>query len=192
MTLVRIPIDLTWSGASGSPGVNIWHARFDTGAIPTPADLQEVVDALQTFYATIDGLYPNTLTASFAGEAAGVGPDSGDTFTANPWSEPGDNANGYLSPATMMYVNWSTSTGGRRGRGRTFIGPLDAGVREANGTPTEEARGVLQGAVDALVSSSLSDNGWAVGVWSRTDAVLRDFTSGSVPNMFAVLRSRRD
>ena len=29
MPTVRIPVDLTWSLATGSPGVNVWHARID-------------------------------------------------------------------------------------------------------------------------------------------------------------------
>lgn len=192
MALVRIPIDIIWTGATGSPGVNVWHARVEDGVQPLATDLEEVTEALQQFYSAIDELFPGTCRVEFAGEAGGVGPDSGNVYEAPGWVVNGGGGASFLPPANAMYVNWKAATGGRSGRGRTFIGPLDITTTEADGTPTPGDRDVLQAAADALVSASLTDNGWAIGVWSRSDGLLRDVVTAEAPNKFAVLKSRRD
>lgn len=191
MPTARIPIDITWSGTTGSPGVNIWHARVDSVADPNP-DVQSMADMLETFYGDIADLFPSTVVFHFAGEAAGVGDDNGDTFTADPWTVNGTNTVDFLPPANCVLVQWRTGTGGRHGRGRTFLGPLARSLAEANGTPEEASRGEIQAAVDTLVGSSEGFGNGALGVYSRTTDTFRDFQSGTVPNYFAVLRSRRD
>lgn len=191
MVLARIPVDLTWTGATGSPGVNVWHGRF-LGAVAPFDDLEGLTTMLNTFYATIAPIFPATMSCTYAGVAYGVGANAEEEYTSPAWTVEGDAGADFLAPALAMYVNWSTGSGGRNGRGRTFLGPLGVSSAEGNGTPAEGLRGTVQGAVDALVSASLTDANGALGVFSRVDGVLRDFTAGAVPNKFAVLRSRRD
>lgn len=191
MPTVRIPIEIAWTGASGSPGQNIWHARVDSLADPNP-DVQSMADMLETFYSAMSGSYTTTTTIRFLGEATGVGDDAGDFFTADPWTVAGDGAGGFFPPSQCLLVQWRTSSGGRRGRGRTFIGPLNDGLDEGNGTPDEGVRSGVQAAIDALIEDSDSFGNGALGIYSRVEDTFRDLTSGSCANYFAVLRSRRD
>jgi len=191
MPLARIAVDLTWSGASGGPGANVWHLRAD------PADtfgsaFQAMIDSIQQFYVSISPLYPGGVTASFSGEVSGVGPDNGTTGTVNGWATSGGGGAAFMPPMTQMLVNWTTGSGGRRGRGRTFIGPLSPNYQEADGTPSSAGVTVLTNAAAALVEDSDSFTNGAVVVYSRTDGLARDITGSSVPNRFSVLRSRRD
>lgn len=191
MPSVRIPIDLTWSGATGSPGVNIWHARLDEDPF-VEADMNDILDMLKAFYDEVGNASPNTMLIEFRGEAQGILGAEGDTFSGTPWAVGGSGGAGFLPPMDCMYVNWGTSTGGRSGRGRTFIGPLATVVGESNGTPSETYRGALQGAADDLIAASSGFSNGALGIFSRTDNVIRDLTTADVPNKFASLRSRRD
>lgn len=191
MPTIRIPVDLTWTGVSGSPGVNVWHAR--TGGTGEPGDaVGEIVGALEDFYTTIAPALSNVLTIQFRGEVQGVGDDAGDSFDAPTWTVVGTGTGSPLPPANQMLVSWRTNSGGRKGRGRNFFGPVPAGIEESNGTPDETARGLFADAIADLVAYNQGDNNGAVGIYSRAEGVIRDITSGVCPNYFAVLRSRRD
>lgn len=191
MPTVTIPIDITWTGASGSPGVNVWHGRIDSAVEPFE-DLGTLTEFLETFYSGLLSLFTTTTTIRWAGEANGVGDDTGDLFTSDPWTLTGTGSNGAMPPANCMLASWRAATGGRSGRGRTFLGPLDRGAEENNGTPAELFRTAVQGEIDELISSSSGFGNGALGIYSRADGVFRDFVSGTCPNYFAVLRSRRD
>lgn len=195
MSIWRAAIQIE-GGALPDPGVNIFHARV--GEV-VDADIDIALDnveaGLQAFYNEIKGLYPNDVTISHDGvwqEIATPEPrqhDQGSGFSVG-----GTGTSDTLPAFVCMTVTWLTALSNRRGRGRSFIGPLVQSTAEANGTPEEANRSVLSIAAANLVD--LSDNTepvpWALGVWSPTDNVLRDFTGSRVPNKFASLRSRRD
>jgi len=187
----RIVVDVSWGTASGSPGVNVFHARGDSTVDINP-DFNVLSEMLETFYADINQQFPSTLTFSQNGEVTGVGDDTGSVWSTDPWTVTGVAPDNYLPPANCMLVNWRAATGGRSGRGKTFLGPLNDNVSEANGTPEESSRVDVQNAVDALIASSTGFGNGALGIYSRTQDIFRDFVSGNVPNDFAVLRSRRD
>jgi hypothetical protein len=191
MSTYRIPVDLEWSGASGSPGVNTWHGRDATGSGGGDS-LDSLASILETFYTTIAALIPTTATMKFAGIASGVGDDAGDFYSAPEWTVTGTGTGSYLPPANAMLVSWRALTGGRSGRGRTFLSPLTEGLNEANGTPDETARDIVQAAIDNLIEDVDTAGNGALGIYSRTDSLLRDFVSGTCPNYFASIRSRRD
>jgi hypothetical protein len=191
MPTFRIPVDLEWSGASGSPGVNVWHVRGEVVAGPGN-DIEAMSEAIHQFYEDCTGLFPNTMRCRFQGEAHGVGDDSETLLSLPSWTVDGTATAEYLPPATALCVSWRTSSGGRNGRGRTFLGPLARTINEGNGTPDEAGRAGVQDAVDALVETSDTFANGAVGIYSRLEDTFRDIISGTVPNEFAVLRSRRD
>lgn len=191
MPTIRIPIDLTWTGASGSPGVNVWHGRT-AGAVDPGITLGDLTEILFAFYNGIKAVFTTDTTIRWGGEGQGVGDDSGDTFTSDSWTVTGTGTTGYLPPANCLLASWKTSTGGRQGRGRTFLGPLGGGTAEGNGTPGEPTRTLIQTAINDLIGSSSGVENGALGVYSRVGNTFRDFTSGTCPNEFAVLRSRRD
>jgi hypothetical protein len=191
MATLVIPITLDWGYGHGSPGANVWHVRT-TGAPGSGGELEGLVEMLQDFYTSIAGLFNATTTIRFEGEANGVGDDVGSYATAPPWTVTGTDAGSVAPPVLAMLVQWRAQSGGRNGRGRTFLGPLAASAVESNGTPSETARAAVQSAADDLIESSDSFANGAFVVYSRTENVARDFITASVPNDFAVLRSRRD
>lgn len=191
MPTVRIPIDLAWTGSSGSPGVNVWHVRTNALDVVNE-DVNYLAGVLETFYDECSDIFPSDFTARFLGEAYGVGDDEGTVYVGDPWTIAGSGGTPHLPPATAMFVNWRGSTGGRRGRGRTYLSPLVTADNEGNGTPVEQVRTWVQTAADNLIESSDSFANGAVGVYSRVSNTFRDFVSAEVPNKFASLRSRRD
>lgn len=191
MPTVEMVVNLDWSGASGSPGVNVWHLRATSGP-NAPSDLSDQSEAIHQFYVAIAGLYPGDVAIHMYGDLTGVGDDTGDLYTVPDWAVQGSGGSEYLPPANCLLASWRAASGGRSGRGRTFIGPLVSGVAEANGTPDETDRGTLYTAMSDLISDSQGFANGAVGIYSRKDSTFRDFVSGAVPNYFAVLRSRRD
>jgi hypothetical protein len=190
---VEIPIEIRWTGATGSPGANIWHARTD-GNIPDPSDpgVGDMLDALQAFYTDIASAVPASAQFRFNGEVTGVGASSGDSQTYDAWVVQGSAPDQYLPPADAVLVSWKTGSGGRSGRGRTFLSPLNRDVAGGTGAVGATWLTLFQGAVDELVATSSGIENGALGVYSRTDNLFRDFTSGTVRPYFAVLRSRRD
>lgn len=192
MTIATVPIRLSWTGATGSPGANVWHPRWD-GDLGGSAQLAGLLEDLEAFYTAIALLFPPTWSANFDGEITGLGDDLGDSATYEAWSVVGTaNTGNFLPPSNQMLVSWRTGSGGRRGRGRTFLGPVAVAVSDAVGTPTTGAIDVVQDAADALIAASSDPGNGAWGVYSRVDGVVRDFVTALVPDEFAVLRSRRD
>lgn len=191
MATYRMPVEITWTQASGSPGANIWHVRT-TGSVGDSGEAQGLSDIVRDFYTAIQGFFPSPVNISFNGEFQGVGDDTGSSAITTPWGIDGTADPEFLPPANCLLAAWGTSGGGRSGRGRTFIGPLGTGNAEDNGTPVEAARSELLAAMEDLIESSDSFANGAVGIYSRTQDVFRDVVSAKVPNYFAVLRSRRD
>lgn len=191
MALYRAVVDIEWGG--GGSGVNVWH--FRTISSPgTLADRQGAVDAIRDFYDAVSSIYPTDTTISMPAEVVTEFQSAPAFEPVTPWTITGDSGTAtHLPAATQLVVGWRTTAATRSGRGRTFLGPLAGTLNEANGTPTPGLITTVQTAANDLVAESESAlGGWAVGVWSEADGVLRDFTSARVRDVFAVLRSRRD
>lgn len=202
MAIFRVPAVLRWNG-QGSPGVNIWHVRTSDPSIPgvdlgsAAAELDAAIAALNTWYATISA---NTFLPGM-GVYIGEGitregdEDSYDRPVVGPVAS---GSVGAAPPALAIVVGWRTTSATRRGRGRTFIGPLNSNVMQSDGTPSDTVLNNIRGANDTLIATSQAANGWALGVYGQQSAgllepkVLRDFTGHRVRDTFAVLRSRRD
>lgn len=192
MVIARVPIGINWSYGTGSPGANIWHARWD-GDLDGSPQLAGLLDDLQTFYDDISGLFTPAVTIHFDGEVTGLGGDTGETASYDPWTITGSAGSGSgLPTSNQIVVGWKTGSGGRSGRGRTFLGPLETGVSGADSLPVPGAITAVQDAADLLISEGLDAGNGSWGVFSRQDNVVRDFTSATVRREFGVLRSRRD
>lgn len=176
----------------GGTGTNTWHARTDGIDDAGDAALQGLTDSLEDFYGSIDQIHPSGITRAFDGVWTRVDGDSGDVLDTTGWSHGVLTGGSPLPPQECLVVGWKTSSGGRKGRGRTFLGPLNTGCLEANGTPDEGRRGVVEAAAAALIDSFDGIGDGALVVWSEVDQTARDLVSGSVRNVFGSLRSRRD
>jgi hypothetical protein len=93
---------------------------------------------------------------------------------------------------------WRTTLAARRGRGRTFLGPLNVDAGSTDGTPSPGALSTINSAAAALIATSSETNDWAFAVYGQQSSgisgvkVARDITAQNVRDVFAVLRSRRD
>lgn len=209
MPIFRVPVNVTWTG-SGSPGVNVFHVRT-VSEVFNQLELDSAVDAIHQFYTTAaftrsagGALFANG-TSWTLGEVVDV--DTQEYRTADWTTLTAASSAKDLPPSVQMVVGWRTSVAARRGRGRTFLGPLSEFASEADGTPSADCLADLRLAANNLVNASLAGNGWSLGVYGYRDAfdtssgntrpandprVLRDVTQASVKDRFAVLRSRRD
>lgn len=176
----------------GGFGSNTWHLRT-TGLEQAPfTGLGTLMGYLETFYQNVSNVFPTAADIVFSGTIVGVGAEEGETREVDPWTVPGNGGSGCLPPATALVVGWRSDSGGRSGRGRTFLGPLSPGVLQDDGTIDQSVLSGVRTTAGQLVDASEGFNDGAFGVYSPQDSVLRDFTSSAVRDVFAVLTSRRD
>jgi len=154
---------------------------------------------LQAFWASVAGFFPPDVALT-------VEP-SGDTFEATTgvvstgWSAtPGDPVPGtgdanYAAPVGAV-ITWRTNTviGRRRARGRSFLVPLAGNMFEADGSLAGGTVAGIQSAAGTLISDAVG----TFMIWHRptsltaANGVAAEVTSATVPDLAAVLRSRRD
>lgn len=199
MPVIRVPVKVRWNGP-GTPGVNIWHFRTVSALNELGAQVWQVGYALSTikkFYDDTAGLRPASVVHTIGEDLVDVETDEIVPGVAVATSV-GAMGEAYAPQSLQMCVNWRTSLAARRGRGRTFLGPLHNTVMDGDGSPTAVALNTIRAAADAVVDSSDNVNGWAIGVWGQETLyvpepkVLRDVVAAQVSDKFAILRSRRD
>lgn len=191
MGLFRATVKCNFAIGSGS-GTNTWHLRtISSGG--TTTEVAALMDLVKQFYTDTAILCLNTYTWEWDGLVQEIGtPTPSLLEAATPWTVAGsDSSSSHAAAPVMACVSWRSSAATRRGRGRTFLGPLSRNAIEADGTISPTQLTTLRTAAADLVSASLSDTNGAIGVWSEADQVLRDFVASSVTDQAAVLRSRR-
>lgn len=214
MTILRVPVQFTYT-SGGPPGTNVWHVRSGGATLSDAADdvaTQQAVNAIHTFYETLCNLdftarpiFPSGMTFTL-GSVVDLASSEEQTPDWSPISSTGGENS--APPVLAVVVSWRTSIAARRGRGRTFIGPLGASCMQADGTISELHLGDIRNACTDLVAASTGINNWAIGVWGQDQMMsgenvtpeqraaaprrFRDVTGYAVKDRFAVLRSRRD
>lgn len=204
MAVFRLPVNLTWPMA-GSPGVNVWHIRT-AGELDPLQPLSNAVETIHSFYDDIAmgswgggqaGIYAKGVTIS-AEEAIDV--ETQEAHSVDFASIAPGVTDDPAPPSLQICVSWRTSIAARRGRGRTFLGPLGKAIIGTDGTPVDAAVSMVRTACQTLVDASGGVNDYAIGVYGLQTAgggptsphVLRDITGFRVNDQFAILRSRRD
>lgn len=207
MPVYRVPAEI--SGWAGGPGVNVWHVRtIGDPEVEAATWLTQLGDAIQC----IGDFYRDT-TAYWASVTVTLGKDVTNVETGE---EPGATVpitqipigiNPLAPKPLALCVTFKTSLKARRGTGRKFIGPVNTGGMEVDGSPSASWLTAIRTAANDLVTLSSESNAWAIGVyglqdeWDSWDAgpppknaprVLRDVTSAMINDKWAVLRSRRD
>lgn len=201
MAIYRVPINIAFTGP-GSPGVNVWHVRTDGGFDAGSAQLQGCIDLIREFYDDVNFLMAqgNVFTLGTVTEE-GTGNEASPTWT----SLSGGGTAGSAPQMLCVVVTWKTSIAARRGRGRTFLGPLASHVVQSDGSITDAQATTVRTAAGALVTASEGFANGAVAIWGLENAatgenpdypnlphVARDITGHKVGDQFGVLRSRRD
>jgi hypothetical protein len=204
MTVWRVPINIAYPG-TGGPGVNVWHIRtIELGPGTTETgQVNALLGYIRTFYNTIGSWYPATTVLSLGTvTAVDSSREIAGTFAGVTGTGTGS------APQLLALVNtWKTTIAARRGRGRTFLGPLCTAAMQNDGTPAAALLSDVAAASSALLTSSLGYGNGAIGVYGYdqpklagkanlrdpTDAkVFRDITGYKARDLFASLRSRRD
>lgn len=186
MTTFKVPVRITHLGGGGD-AFNVFHMR-----VTDEADFGDAMAALDDFYDACSVLYAST-TSITVGDGIIRDPYGSPTYvTYDPTIVTGTGGSS-LSPTLLaIVVSWRTVAATRSGRGRTFMGPLQTDIQEADGSVDGGTLVVLRAAAAALVAASTGANGWAFGVYSFKDAVLRDFVGYTSRDRFSYLSSRRD
>lgn len=198
MAVYRVPVSITWPG-SGSPGVNVFHLRTteDSGTPLNPTLIEDGLDVLAPFLQTVYGAAGCAgLSWSVGAGVVNVETQEARDFTPRTGASGGT---GMAPPALALVVGWRTTSATRRGRGRTFIGPLRGAISDGtSGTPEDAYIAQIQAAADTFCDANGALVGCAWAIWGQESAgiagvnVARDITSARVRDSFAVLRSRRD
>lgn len=193
MAITRVTA--VWSGFTGAPGYTSFHfTAFDGGL-----DTTDEVGRVHAFFTALGGIIPGSVEIQVRQETELLNEASGELLgyggAAAP-VEPVDasGSNTYAAPSGGL-VTWNTNTvhNGRRLRGRTFIVPLTNTAYQGDGTLTEAAIGTMGTAAEALIGDG---TGSQLVVWSRPSGASAGaegpVTGYRIPDMAAVLRSRRD
>lgn len=205
-----------WSGLIGLPGYTILYFRdFDTGEPwnPDPAQALVAVNKTRTFFDSIKHLIPTGCSMQVEATVEEVDDITGELLDIHNVATPtvvagtASASASYAAPVGAV-LNWRTSTvrNGRKLRGRTFIVPLSSTSFESNGTLAAGTVTAITNAGLAMIADVTSPE---IGVWGRPtpvkdgsgnvvpgeyneDGAWSFATTCNVPDMAAVLRSRRD
>lgn len=138
-SLARFFVEST--GYAGGPGVNV--LTFSTGTLTPPwtgTDVQTVYDELHDAYDAIKLVFPNTVSITIAGEAVIFDSETANITNVIPVPTPaaaivGTGAYGTTSRGQAICLAYYTDmwTGGKRLKGRSFIGPVDTGIYGVTG-----------------------------------------------------------
>lgn len=184
VNLYRATVHVTaWNGLN----VNVFH--FDSSAVLPASAGAAIKDALSGFYGTLESDYPTSTTFAL-GQIIDLSTDP-TTFV------PFDPANFDLSPSGQRSdarqaatITWRTSVATRRGRGRTFVGPLDNTVlNDSTGVWTDAFVTDLNDAASNLISAAAASD-IPLMVYSRKSNSAHLVTAGQGRVVPHTLRSR--
>lgn len=190
MATWRMVVRTTAPGMPG-PGYSTFHWR--DGGAAEEIDGADAATALSAFYTAIAAQQGTGVSHYFDGRLVEV---DGDRLLAAPtWTRPGtSNASpsDALTGALCVCVTWRTESNSRSGRGRTFLSGWREGSNDGSGTPESAVLTAVTSAISGLVTFNGNPLNGAFVVYSPTSSLSRDITSGTVRDVWAVLRSRRD
>lgn len=184
-----------WTGFSGAPGYTNFYflGNAEVGGIAANF-------SVRMFWQEIRDRIPAGVTIATEAEHANIDETTGEVISyytpehEGAMSVAGSAAGGYSAPSGAV-VGWNTDTvrAGRRVRGRTFIVPLGGNAYQSDGTLNPGVQTAIQGAANDLIASTVGNE---LVVWARpvngAGGVAAPVVSARVPDMGAVLRSRRD
>lgn len=206
-----IKVKMNWSGFQGAPGLSAFYFREFASADDQLAFAQDAVTKVQAFQAQIATIVPSGVTLQVANDVEMINDTNGqlvDVTTVDGGA--GVSNNGHVgqsyAAAAGAVINWRTGSvhRGRRVRGRTFLVPIAGTEFEANGTLGGNAIAKLTAGATALLAAGAGSPDF--GIWARpqriknSDGTTTQIDNGAwyvaqshnVPDMSAVLRSRRD
>lgn len=195
-------VKMKWTNFTGAPGYSQFHFRdFGDPWVPTLANANTLITHVDTFAGALMSVLLNGVTLQVEGEVEEIEDTDGSLVNVfsgtTPAARVSSNTAGPYSAAVGAVINWRTGVtrNGRRMRGRTFIVPMLGITLENNGTLTSTVISTLNSAATNLRANTTAGD---LGVYGRpsgpaaTDGTWALITGSNVPDMSAVLRSRRD
>jgi len=197
-----------WQGFVGAPGYSVFHFKDIDGSLG-PTDTSDIAGQVRSFYDTIKAHLAPPVTIQVMSDVEVINEADGkmtDILTAGviaPVTSTGAAGTGYSAPSGAV-VTWRTAgvRNGRRVQGKTFLVPLISTAYQADGSINSVALQAIETASLALSANSTSAPDF--GVYARPikesliplraaqDGVFHTATGYRVPDMAAILRSRRD
>lgn len=191
-----------WTGMTGGPGYSNFYFRTGTDGLGNSGNAQAAVNAVRAFFNAAGQFIPNSATIQVQGEVEAYLEDTGSLTNVYSTTAPAAvvgsvGATTTYAAAVGAVVSWYT-TGirrGRRVRGRTFIVPVAGNAFATDGTLSTVFLSTMNPAANTLMQQFA---GASLVVWGRpsakgaTDGVAFPVASYRIPDMSAVLRSRRD
>jgi len=173
----------------------VWHIRTSGATLGTElSEASALIGYIRTYFPSTTTLTLGTVVEE--GTSREIIPTMASLSGSGTGSAP---------QALALVVTWRTTIAARRGRGRTFVGPLPTNAIQSDGTPSVSLLSTVGTAAAALSASSTALGAGAIGVWGYSAAkapgtvrdpadakVFRDFTGYGIRDLFGVLRSRRD
>lgn len=193
MAITRITAQ--WGNFRGAPGYSNFH--FD-GEFLDESGVEAAAVAVHGFFEAFRHSLPGSVdidirpTAEVIDEASGQITSTVD-FAVPPTVHGGTGDN--YSAATGAVVNWNTQdyVGGRRVRGRTFLVPLATSAFDSSGDIASANLTAIRTAAAGLITAPIDH---PLSVWRRpvggAGGSSHVVSSATVPDLGAVLRSRRD
>lgn len=188
-------VSAQWTGFTGAPGYSNFHFTEN----PTGETGSVIRAQVHDFFSELASLLPGVVTITVDPTVEVFDESTGlltgyetDTEDLSPVS--GSGTDNFSGPAGAV-INWLTATvvNGRRLRGRTFVVPLRATAYEEDGTLSSSVLGTLNDAAEVLSGPPFEST---FCIWSRPQGggtgAVGPVVGHQVPDMAAVLRSRRD
>ena len=188
-------VSALWTGFTGAPGYSNFHFTEN----PTGETGSVIRAQVHDFFSELASLLPGVVTITIDPTVEVFDESTGlltgyETDTEDLSPVRGSGTGNFSGPAGAV-INWLTATvvNGRRLRGRTFVVPLRATAYEQDGTLSSSVLGTLNTAASVLSGSPFEST---FCIWSRPQGggtgAVGEVIGHQVPDMAAVLRSRRD
>lgn len=191
-----------WSGFQGSPGFSVFHFGNFAGAEPTMSEATVANSKVREFFQTMQFNLPTGVIIQVEPDVEVIESTDGKLVSVLSGGSPlpvtgGATASAPYAVAVGGVVTWRTSgiRKGRRVRGRTFLVPLSSTAFQNDGTLSAGFLSSVGNGALGLRDQATSPD---LGVYARptakgaTDGVWHPVVTHSIPDMGAVLRSRRD
>lgn len=192
-------VTVTGTGWPGAPSVNQYYFNAPDHATNDQASFswERVRDAWEQLKTLCPNYVSHIVQAEVEDIDEATGEIRGSTITEGTGGSIGGVGTGLsLPPATAACLNLVTGEfkNGRKVRGRTFVSPISQGSSDADGTPTAACLAIVAAVSDIMVEDTGSGENYVV--WSRpvneAGGTMHAVGSMTMPDRFAVLRSRRD
>ena len=194
-------LKINWTGFTGAPGyTNLYFRDFSGSGAVDQAVVDGAVTKTDTWLNVWNSRLPASVNVKIDSQVEIIEDTTGVLvryMSGTPFQRGNGTGAGNYSAAAGAVVNWYTNAvvRGRRLRGRSFMVPLVAAAYATNGSLADGDLTDFRNASTALAAGVGTGD---LGVWSRpstpggTDGQWSAVTSATVPDMTAVLRSRRD